>query len=72
MADIPIQPKRSTSILPWIIGAIVVALLLWFLLARRADDDDRPAGADTTKTSSLVTPAQYAGAWNVTTTHRRT
>jgi hypothetical protein len=64
MAEIPIQPKRGGSnIWPWIIGAIVLVLLLWYLLARRADTDDAtPAGADTTKTTSVMSARPLAAA----------
>jgi len=68
VAEIPIQPKRNKSMLPWIIGAIVLLLVLWLLLGRGDDDDATPAGADTTRTTSSVTDAgRYAGVPLVTT-----
>lgn len=39
MADIDVQRKESSSIWPWIIGLIVLALLIW-LLASLFDNDD--------------------------------
>ncbi|HVF38996.1 MAG TPA: hypothetical protein VM939_03780 [Gemmatimonadaceae bacterium] len=54
MAEIPIQPKRGGSKLPWIIGALALLLVLWLLLGRGDNDDATPAGADTTKTSSVT------------------
>lgn len=54
MAEIPIQPKRGGSKLPWIIGALALVLVLWLLLGRKSSDNTNPAGADTTKTSSLI------------------
>ena len=55
MAEIPIQPKRNRSILPLILGLIVIAALIWFLMSRRNHDDTTPpAGTDTTKTSSVM------------------
>jgi hypothetical protein len=72
VAEIPIQPKRGGSKLPWIIGAIAVLLLLWLLLGRRGGDDARPAGADTTKTSSIMATGNFAAASFVTMNSRRT
>jgi hypothetical protein len=41
----------------------VLVLLLWYLLARRADTDDAtPAGADTTKTTSVMSARPLAAA----------
>ena len=53
VAEIPIQEKRGGSKLPLIIGAIVLLLALWLIFGR-ADDDATPAGADTTRTTSIT------------------
>jgi ABC-type transporter Mla subunit MlaD len=54
MADIPIQQKEGRSILPWIIGLIVLAVLLWFLFMRRTPAVTAPGVTDTTTT--MTTP----------------
>lgn len=54
MAEIPIQEKHRRSMLPLIIGALLVLGLLWWLMSRRGDNDDR----DTVRTdTAVVAPA---------------
>jgi hypothetical protein len=49
MADINIERKSGAgSMLPWIIGLLVLALLAWWLLAGRGDDDVEEVYSDTT------------------------
>jgi hypothetical protein len=50
----------------WIIGAIVILLALWLLLGRRGDDVTTPTGADTTKTTSIMSESRSAVATFVT------
>jgi hypothetical protein len=54
VADIPIQPKRGSSIWLWIIGVIVVILVLWLVFGRGRSNPSAPDVTDTTKTSSLM------------------
>ncbi len=52
MADINIE-KKGKSILPWIVGGLVIAALLWFLLGRDKNDAVDATSADTTTTPML-------------------
>ncbi|NJC24756.1 hypothetical protein [Neolewinella antarctica] len=40
MANIRIEEKESSSILPWILGLLLLALLIWGALELFGDDDD--------------------------------
>jgi outer membrane protein OmpA-like peptidoglycan-associated protein len=59
MADLDVQPKKKTSILPWLIAGVVLLLLL-FLLSKGCND-----AANTAATSSTDTTVR--GATRVTT-----
>lgn len=48
MAELSVQPKKKTSIIPWILGLVILAALIWFL-TRKNDND---ASATTTTTDS--------------------
>jgi len=55
MADLDVQPKKRTSWLPWLIGAIILLALLIFLL-RSCNKNDTGAGtSDTTATNTTDT-----------------
>ena len=62
MADIPIQQKEGRSILPWIIGLLVLAVLLWFLFMRRTPAATAPGVTDTTTMTTPRTDSVPAGA----------
>jgi outer membrane protein OmpA-like peptidoglycan-associated protein len=50
MAELNVQPKKSTSILPWILLLLGIAALIWFLT--RSKDDKEIATTDTTTTTA--------------------
>jgi hypothetical protein len=58
MADINIDRKR-TSVWPWILGLIVLALLIWALYELFDRDDDLP---ETVGSLTQPVPAQLAPA----------
>lgn len=73
MAEIPIQERKHRSMLPLIIGALVVLALLGWLLSRRNDDRTTEAATGTTVTDTLApvtstTPNGDANAANAGTT----
>src|SRR4051794_33745029 len=60
MADLHVQPKKRTSWLPWLIGAIILIALLMFLL-RSCNKDDTGAGTtDSTSTNTTDTGTNSA------------
>src|SRR3954453_10967015 len=60
MADLDVQPKKRTSWLPWLIGAIILLALLIFLL-RSCNKNDTGAGtSDTTATNTTDTSTNSA------------
>jgi hypothetical protein len=61
MAEIPIQPKKNRSIVPLIIGLIIIVALIWYFMSRRNNDTTVPAATDSTRTSSAtLTAPQFA------------
>jgi hypothetical protein len=53
MANIDVEPKQRSSILPWILGALALLLLLFFLFRGCNDDkDETVATTDTTSSST--------------------
>lgn len=54
MADINVERKR-TSVWPWIIGLIAVALLIWVLAGLFGDDQEAAVGQ-----GSMDESGQYA------------
>lgn len=61
MADIDVE-RKGTSIWPWIIGLLVLALLIWALMKMFDTDDPEVAGVatDPVATEPVVTPAPIA------------
>lgn len=53
MAEIRVEPKKKTSIWPWILGLIVAALLVWGLTQARDNDRDDQV-QDTAQQSSIL------------------
>lgn len=60
MADLHVQPKKQTSWLPWLIGALILLGLLVFLL-RSCNKTDAVAGANTDSTGAAVATTTPAG-----------
>lgn len=58
MADINVE-RKGTSIWPWIIGLIVLALLIWLLteLFDGGEDTTEPVTAEPVSTQPVVEPA---------------
>lgn len=64
MAELNVQPKQKSSIIPWILLALGVAALIWYL-ANRNKSGDGTAAADTTGTAQNSTASNTAAAdWN--------
>jgi len=55
MADLNVQPKKKTNILPWILLLLGVAALIWFLTRDRDDVDTTPVTTDTVATTTTTT-----------------
>lgn len=55
MAELNVQPKKKSSILPWILLLLGIIALVWFLT--RDKDADNTAGVTTTDTSTSTTTA---------------
>ncbi len=56
MADLNVQPKKKTNILPWILLLLGVAALIWFLTRDRNDaDDTTPVTTDTVSSTNSTT-----------------
>jgi outer membrane protein OmpA-like peptidoglycan-associated protein len=55
MAELHVQPKKKTSILPWLLLALGLAALIWFLTRDKNTTDNTAAAADTTTTSTSTT-----------------
>lgn len=66
MAQIPIERKNRSSMLPLIIGAILLLLLLGWCWSRRDNDDVVPAASDTTAAAGAATGAAGSAAGSST------
>lgn len=64
MAELNVQPKKKTSILPWILLLLGIAALIWYLTRGKNDEKEmvRDTPADTTTTAATV--ATHATDWN--------
>ena len=61
MAEIPIQEKKSRSMLPLLLALLVVVALIWYFMSYRNKPETAPAGVDSTKTGASPTaPAVMA------------
>lgn len=52
MAELDVQPKKKSSILPWILLALGVIALIWFLTRDKDSDTARNSDETTTNTST--------------------
>lgn len=70
MAELHVQPKKKSSILPWILLALGLAALIWYLTRNKDTDNETVASADTTTTVQTATAntadgtAAATGDWN--------
>jgi outer membrane protein OmpA-like peptidoglycan-associated protein len=68
MANLDVEPKKKSSILPWILAAIGLILLILLLTrgCNKDNDDAAAASADTTtSTTTATTPSAVADtSWN--------
>jgi outer membrane protein OmpA-like peptidoglycan-associated protein len=55
MAELHVQPKKKTSILPWLLLALGLAALIWFLTRDKGDADTVAATTDTATTTNTTT-----------------
>ena len=55
MAELHVQPKKKTSILPWLLLALGLAALIWFLTRDKDNTNTVAATSDTTTTSTSTT-----------------
>jgi hypothetical protein len=56
MAEIKVEKKRSSSILPWILGLALVALLIWAFTQLNDRDEDRTTSQGAA-VIEMITPA---------------
>ena len=48
MAELNVQPKKSRSVLPWILLLLVLAAVVWFLLRdKQSENANRTTAPDT-------------------------
>ena len=57
MAEIRIEQKRNTSLLPWILGILLLALIIWAVAESMDNDAD---DADTTVSAIQLTIEEVA------------
>ena len=64
MADLHVQPKKSSSILPWILGLLALIALIYFLTkgCNKADTVATTNDSTSTTTTTNTTTAPLAGA----------
>lgn len=55
MAELHVQPKKRSSILPWILGALVLLGLIWLLSRNKHDDNNNSTANNSTTTAAPVT-----------------
>lgn len=61
MAELNVQPKKRSSILPWILLLLGAAALIWFL-TRNKDDKEIAADKTTTETTTNTSTSNNAAA----------
>lgn len=55
MAELNVQPKKATNILPWILLILGIAALIWFLATRNKTNEVADTTTTTTTTNSTST-----------------
>jgi outer membrane protein OmpA-like peptidoglycan-associated protein len=63
MAELNVQPKKSTNILPWILLLLGLAALIWFL-TRNKDDKEVADNTTTTTTQNSTSTNNATADWN--------
>lgn len=61
MAELNVQPKKKTSILPWILLALGLAALIWFLTRDKNTNETAANDATTPTTTNTNTSSHAAG-----------
>ena len=67
MAELNVQPKKKTSLLPWIILLLVIALLIWYFTRHKSPTNEQSSttGPDSTTAVTTRSDAKYASVnWN--------
>lgn len=66
MAELHVQPKKKTSILPWLLLALGLAALIWFLTRDKNTTDTAATTTDTTvnSTSTNTATATTGAGWD--------
>ena len=62
MAELNVQPKKTTSILPWILLLLGIAALIWFLT--RDKNDTNSTATNTTNTTAMDSGANQSTSSN--------
>lgn len=63
MAELDVQPKKKSSILPWILLALGVIALIWFL-TRDKDNNETAQNANETTTNTSTNSYAANDGWN--------
>lgn len=66
MTDLSVQPKKRTSIIPWILLLLGIAALIWWFFFRNKDHQAAivPAITDTVHSQSATTISSADASWN--------
>lgn len=64
MAELNVQPKKATNIIPWLLLLAGIAALIWFLVNRNKKDDTDVASTSTTTTQSSTSNNTATADWN--------
>lgn len=66
MAELNVQPKKRSSILPWLLLALGAIALIWFLSRNKGDNNNTTAVTSDTTTATQTSTSNNAAAadWN--------
>jgi hypothetical protein len=67
MADIHVDKDRGTTLWPWVLGLVVLALLIWAFAANRTGMDEGTITTGQTSTTAVTPPTGTAATTGVTT-----